>query len=76
MLLLAKPPRRDEPVRDSKGGVRSDSAGAATRRAFTKLPGVGAKVAQQWWDRGLRWVGWGGAKQWTCMGAAQTLDGG
>ncbi|PRW44417.1 DNA-directed DNA RNA polymerase mu isoform C [Chlorella sorokiniana] len=46
--------RRDEPVRDSRGGVRADSAGAATRRAFTKLPGVGAKVAQQWWDRGLR----------------------
>lgn len=60
-LLLANPCRRDEPVRDSKGGVRADSAGAATRRAFTKLPGVGAKVAQQWWDRGLRWVGWGKA---------------
>ena len=53
-LLLWR--RRDEPVRDSRGGLRPDSAGAATRRMFTKLPGVGPKVAQQWWERGLRWV--------------------
>lgn len=48
------PCRRDEPVRDSKGVLREDSAGAATRRRFVKLPGVGCKVAKDWWDRGLR----------------------
>ena len=44
-------------MRDSKGGLRVDSAGATTRRAFTGLLGVGATVAKQWWDRGLRWGG-------------------
>jgi hypothetical protein len=46
--------RRDEPVRDSKGVLRPDSAGAATRRRFTKLLSVGAGTARRWWEAGLR----------------------
>lgn len=46
--------RRNEVVRDSKRALRPDSAGAAARRLFTKLPGVGAKAARTWWDLGLR----------------------
>jgi hypothetical protein len=53
--LLPAACRRNESVRDSKGCLREDSAGATTRRAFTGLLGVGAAVAKQWWDRGLRW---------------------
>ena len=65
--LLPAPCRRNEPVRDSKGCLREDSAGATTRRAFTGLLGVGAAVAKQWWDRGLRWG---------CLAAACIMAGG
>lgn len=44
--------RSDRPAPDSKGELRYDSAGAATRRRFTKLPGVGVTLARRWYDMG------------------------
>jgi len=41
-------------VTDSRGKLRYDTLGAATRYAFFKLPGVGQKTARLWWDLGLR----------------------
>ncbi|KAL4439185.1 hypothetical protein ABPG77_004087 [Micractinium sp. CCAP 211/92] len=49
--------RRNEPVYDSKGFLRLDSAGAAVRRQFCRLNGVGAKTARAWWEAGCRTFG-------------------
>ncbi|KAL4858948.1 DNA-directed DNA/RNA polymerase mu [Chlorella vulgaris] len=46
--------RQDQPVCHSNGELRPDSAGAATRRKFVKLLGVGAGTARKWWDLGMR----------------------
>jgi hypothetical protein len=46
--------RHDQPVCHSNGVLRPDSAGAATRRKFVKLLGVGAGTAHKWWDLGMR----------------------
>ncbi|GLC44334.1 hypothetical protein PLESTB_000481100 [Pleodorina starrii] len=46
--------RRDLAVRDGKGGLRPDSAGAASRRRLTKLPYVGPATAKLWYDKGCR----------------------
>ncbi|KAG2442700.1 hypothetical protein HXX76_002783 [Chlamydomonas incerta] len=46
--------RRDQPVASSRGGLRPHTAGAATRRALTKLPGVGPSLAKLWYDAGIR----------------------
>jgi len=44
----------DEMVRDSKGELRRDSAGGASRARFCKLPGVGPVRALRWFELGLR----------------------
>ncbi|KAG2450165.1 hypothetical protein HYH02_000267 [Chlamydomonas schloesseri] len=46
--------RRDLPVASSRCGLRLHTAGAATRRALTKLPGVGPSLAKLWYDAGIR----------------------
>lgn len=46
--------RADRPVRDSKGELRPGTAGAATCRAFCRLPGIGPRLAQQLYDAGHR----------------------
>ncbi|KAG7674938.1 hypothetical protein Ndes2437B_g00115 [Nannochloris sp. 'desiccata'] len=46
--------RNNLQVTDSRGKLRYDTVGAATRYAFFKLPGVGQKTARLWWDLGLR----------------------
>ena len=57
LLCTAPRYRADLPVRDSKGALRPESVGAATRRLFSRLHFVGPAVAQQWWNAGYRWVG-------------------
>lgn len=54
ICCTALAPRRNEPVYDSKGFLRLDSAGAAVRRQFCRLNGVGAKTARAWWEAGCR----------------------
>ncbi|KAG2500066.1 hypothetical protein HYH03_002343 [Edaphochlamys debaryana] len=46
--------RSDRAVPDGTGALRRDTAGAATRRALMKLPGVGPSTAKEWYDMGLR----------------------
>ena len=46
--------RADRAVTDSKGALRPDSQGGATRRRFHSLPGVGQRTASRWWKAGLR----------------------
>lgn len=58
-------------MRDSKGRLRADSAGAATRRRFAKLPGVGARKAQEWWELGLRCAGPASNSMGVCAGVQQ-----
>lgn len=46
--------RNDEPVTDSSGDVRAGTEGAATRKMFKALPGVGTRMALHWWQAGFR----------------------
>ena len=46
--------RANKAVQDSKGVVRQDSAGGASKALFKKLPGVGAGMAKRWYDLGCR----------------------
>ena len=48
------PSRANKAVQDSKGVVRHDSAGGASKALFKKLPGVGAGMAKRWYDLGCR----------------------
>lgn len=40
-------------MKDSRGAVREDSAGARSRALFKTLPNVGQMAAQHWWELGL-----------------------
>lgn len=54
ITLLHLACRADVAVTDSKGRLRLDSVGGATRARFHALPGVGQKAAKRWWDLGCR----------------------
>lgn len=54
VLVWHLPCRNNEQVYRSNGMAREGAVGGASRRQFKKLPGVGAKTAQRWWELGMR----------------------
>ena len=46
--------RANKAVQDSKGVIRHDSSGGASKALFKKLPGVGPGMAKRWYDLGCR----------------------